>query len=593
MNAMQNPPDPVPTETGSNHTPPTHLAHTLSLAAALVLIPALLGVLAMLAFQKFNPRPRPPAAGVAEEMPFTGGTDTVERLTLWRRDLRHEGLPIEEANLRIWAARATKPEILFRIAPPAPNQSWLWFVTQDGLHALAVSRQIDVLERHTVGLCDLITTQWVWTVSMRWPECYAQPAVIGGHTLVRYAANGQRFAMELSPKGQILNLDALGQGMVEVWQPPPPQTRFPGTPVAVTRNVFFAADEESGSLLGYAIESLPGLRYAGKGDAHTVCSGNGLLIFRAREGRITVTDTLTQTVLAEYNAWRHTPDTAVTATLASPDGSQFTVFLLTRFPGEPPVEREWCVILDLPEGRARPFFHADALSSRPQPPADPLQTISPDGRWCLSLTEGNVLRIAAGAERREWAHCALAPLTGVRQPFDALTFLDEGRHVLLRQRDNLWLLDFATARQYADLLARIHASDAAVASGVVTEPVTNAYDTFPMLPDRDATRTPADSARLALHAERCAANQAWFYAAALLDASLRHPVWEGRTPSANRFMLARYHILAGQHAAARRNLLIALKQLDLPPTLGSSPVNDAPLMRFHLQRLLQALPSGR
>jgi len=58
-------------------------------------------------------------------------------------------------------------------------------------------------------------------------------------------------------------------------------------------------------------------------------------------------------------------------------------------------------------------------------------------------------------------------------------------------------------------------------------------------------------------------------------------------------MLARYHILAGQHAAARRNLLIALKQLDLPPTLGSSPVNDAPLMRFHLQRLLQALPSGR
>ena len=96
--------------------------------------------------------------------------------------------------------------------------------------------------------------------------------------------------------------------------------------VAVTRNLFFAADGESGPLLGYAIESLPGLRYAGKGDAHTVCSGNGLLTFRAREGRITVTDTLTQTVLAEYEAWRHTPDTAVTSALASPDGSRPGVY---------------------------------------------------------------------------------------------------------------------------------------------------------------------------------------------------------------------------------------------------------------------------
>lgn len=593
MSVMQNTPDPVPAETGSSRTPPVPLTHTLSLAAALVLIPALLGLLAVLAFHKLNPRPRPPADRVANGMPFTGGTDTVERLTLWRRDLRHEGLPTDEANLRIWAARAAEPEILFRVEPPAPDQPWLWFVTQDGLHAMAVSRQIDVLERHTVGLCDLITTQWVWTASMRWPECHGQPAVIGGHTLVRYAANGHRFAMEISPKGLILNLDALGQGTVEAWQPPPPQARFPGTPVAVTRNLFFAADGESGPLLGYAIESLPGLRYAGKGDAHTVCSGNGLLTFRAREGRITVTDTLTQTVLAEYEAWRHTPDTAVTSALASPDGSRFTVFLRTRFPGVPPVERGWCVTLDLPEGRARPFFHADALAARPHPPADPLRTDSPDRRWSLSLTEGNVLRIAAGADRREWAHCALAPLTGVQQPFDALAFLAEGRHVLLRQRDNLWLLDFAAARQYADLLARVHASDAAVAAGAVAEPVTNAYGTFPMLPNRDATRTPADSARMALHAERCAANQVWFYAAALLDASLRHPVWEGRTPSANRFMLARYHMLAGQNVAARRNLLIALNQLDAPPAFGQSPAQDAPMMRFHLQRLLQALPSGR
>lgn len=564
--------------------------HVFALAFALVLIPLLLGVLAVLVSHKFNPKATPPAISVTKGIPFQDpqgiATASVERLMIWRRDLRRDGFSLDEANLRVWAAHAKHPDILFRIAPPCAQKQWHWYPAHGSRYVIAVSRQMDEIGRQQVALYDLITSQWLWNHPMRWPKTHELPHVINTHTLVHYAVNGRRFAMELNARGVIISMDSLGVGSATSYALPSPNARFPGEPLAWQDNLFFTKDPSDESLLAYATDALPGLYNAGKGLETTCFSGNGMLKFTALDGTIYVSDALTQTLLKRFDAWRHTSETRVTATLATRDGSRLTVFLSTAFESTPPVTREWTVTLTLPEGIVRQNFNADALFGKPKTEPSPCTTQSQDGLWELKIAPDNLLHISNCRAKKEYACCDLGSLLGLDKPIDQIYFLEDGRHVVLRQQDNFWLLDFAIARGYADLIARQQASllainkNPSVLSSVCS---TNAESTV-LSPETDPSRTPAVATMMALQAERCAANQAWMHATELLEESQRHPVWNGRTPNVNLFMLARYHLLANQPREAFDRGFQALRQL------GTQSLDELRMPRYHMSRLLDAIP---
>lgn len=561
------------------------LWHTALFACAILLVPMLFGIFFVFVFHKLSPVPAPPPDTSTNGVPppFTASAPAgMTHLTEWRRDLRNEGRPTDEANLRIWAARAQEPEILFRVPPPETGKTWNWHLSQDGRYAIATAIQIDALERRIVGLYDLISAQWVWKKNLLWPDSHEQPYVFDRHTVLRYSAHGKRFALEISPAGDIVNIDTLSPGTGHATQTPSPQPAFPGEPVAVRNNVFFATDAQRGTLLGYAIERLPGLRYAGRCDAQTLFSGNGFLKFTIKDGGVTVSDSLTQTVLRQFGLWRHTTNTVVTGALTTLDGSRLSVFLKTLFQDVPPVAREWSVSLAPHTGTTLPSFNADALYAKPKPdPGSRLHTRSPDGQWELSLTSSNDLCVTGCAQNREFARCAPAGLLGLQKPFDQIAFLEEGRYAALYQGNNVWLLDFAVARTYADLMARKDASEKAL-----PEPPSSDASAENLLSNYGMaeSRTPGESTRLALYAEWFAANQAWYYAAAFLEEALRHPAWEGRTPRVNLFLLARYQLLSRQNRKARLTCGEGLRQLSADTT------QDNQMIRFHLQALLDAIP---
>jgi len=581
---MQNTPNSDSNTSGTSSSP-HHLWHTALLACAVLLVPVLLGVLFVLTFQKIAPVPARPADGATAVVRPLLATDTnndVAHLMACRRDLRNEGLPTEEANLRIWAAHADTPETLFNVPPPETGKKWNWHLSQDGRYAIAASLQIDAIERRTVGLYDLTASRWVWKKVMLWPDSHEQPYVFGRHTILRYSTHGKRFALEISPSGDITQIDSLGAGTLGVAQPPPPNPVFPGEPVAVRNNVFFVTDAQRENLIGYALERLPGLRYAGRADANTLFSGNGRLKFTVQDGTITVSDSLTQIRLQQFSVWRHTTNTVVTGALTTLDGSNITVFLKTRFEGVPQVTREWSVALALHTGTVLQSFNADALFAKPQAADARLETRSPDGLWELSLSATNELCVTGCPQKRVLARCDLANLLGLQKPFDHIAFLEEGRHSVLRQGSNVWLLDFTLARTYADLLARLNASEEA-SPEPLPPPATPAENTGTNGVAADAY-TPSASARLALRAEWFAANQAWPYAAALLEESCRHPDWDGRAPRVNPLLLARYQLLSRQSQKARQTCRAALRQL------GSDTSEENRMIRYHLQRLLDAIP---
>lgn len=584
---MQNIPHSDPDTTGTPSSP-YRLWHTALLACAVMLVPVLLGVLFVLTFQKLAPVPSRPDDGAAPVALTSLATDTnndVAHLAACRRDLRNEGLPTDEANLRIWATRAAAPEVLFRVPPPEPGKKWTWHLSQDGRHAIAASLQIDAIERRTVGLYDLIAAEWVWKKVLLWPDSHEQPYVFGRHTVLRYSTHGKRFALELSPSGDILQIDFLGAGTFVVSQPPPPNPVCPSEPVAIRNNVFFVTDTQRETLLGYALERLPGLRYAGRTDANTLFSGNGRLKFTVRDGTVTVADSLTQTRLQQFSVWRPATNTVVTGALTTLDGSSVTVFLKTSFAGSPQVTREWSVALALHTGKVLQSFNADALFAKPQAVAHPrLETRSPDGQWELSLSSSNELSVTGCGQKRVLARCDLANLLGLQKPFDHIAFLEEGRHAVLRHGNNAWLLDFTLARTYADLLARVEASENAPAAPLPTTGSPSESTRTNSVASDAFAYTPSDSARLALRAERFAANQAWLYAAALLEESCRHPDWDGRSPRVNLLLLARYQLLSRQTAKARQTCRAALR------LLASDTTEENRMIRYHLQQLLDAIP---
>lgn len=603
---MHSTPNPdLPSE--SAHSSPRNLLHTVLLACAVFLIPVLIGTLFVLGIHKLTPRAAPPPADAAASLTnrlYDGSATNVSQLVALRRDLRNEGHAADDVNLRLWAAHAAEPEILFRVPPPDPGKNWNWYVSQDGAYAIAVSIQLDAFERRTVGLYDLIGEEWGWTNALPWPDTHEQPHVFGRHLVLRFVKNAARFALEVGADGKIVSLDKLGNSAFVTLPPIPSSPLFPGHPVAAKNGVFFTSDMSSGTLFGYAQEPLPGLRYAGKGDVNTIFSGNGLLKFTAAEGRVTVADSLTQTVLQRIDAWPHSTNTFVTGTLTTHDGSRLTVFLKTEFAGAPPVTRDWSVALDLYTGTTVKSFNADALFAKPKRSAS-LQALSPDGRWQLSVNASNELTIASLSQKRDVARVSLAAL-GLQKPIDHLAFLEQGRYITLRQRDTFWLLDFAVARGYGDLSARKAASTNAAPCAVnnlTNPPPASATGDSPdaqlaTSPQGYGVSAPFDAdvlsyasdpdatvpSYLALRAELFAANQAWGYSASLLEQTHRLQEYDVRAPRVNPLLLSRYQLLCGQPQKARLTCREALRTL----MYDSTDYNR--MVRYHLQGLLFATP---
>lgn len=599
---MQNTPNPV-LPSGNPRPSSRDLLHTVLLACAIFLIPVLFGTLLVLTVHRLAPPASPPAADAAAALTnrlYDGSAMNVAQLTALTRDLRDSGYDTEDANLRAWAARAQEPEVLFRVRPPESGKKWNWHLSQNGLFAIAVSVQLDGLARRTVGLYDLVSETWVWTNTLPWPDTHERPYVFGRHLVLRYSKNATRFALEVDSQGKIVNVDKLGKGYFDAAPAVPSVALFPGRAVAVKNGVFFATDAQDDTLLGYAQEPLPGLRYVGKGDANTLFSGNGLLKFTVAQGRVTVADSLTQTVLQQIDAWPHSTNTTVTGTLTTHDGSRLTVFLKTGLAGVPPVVREWSVAIDLYTGTVIKSFNADALFAKPKRPAT-LQVLSPDGRWQLSVDVSNQLSLVSVPQKRDIAHISLAAL-GIRSPLSHLAFLEQGRHVVLRQNDNFWLLDFAVAKGYGDLMMRRADSTNAIPCTASTNQAPGTASSSDGLlatsPEGYGVSAPFDADTLAyapspnatppsyqaMRAEVFAANQAWGYAAALLEKTRELQAYDSRAPRVNPLLLARYHILSDQKQKAR---LVCREALQ---TLIADPSDYNRMIRYQLQGLLFSTP---
>ena len=616
---MQNTP-----ETPPPAQPANALLRTVLLAGAVFAAPILIGTLIVMVSQNLLPsdtKSADTATAALLSRLRDGSATTVAQLTDLRRDLRAAGLPTDEADIRLWAAHAEEPECLFTVPPPGTGTRWTWSLSQDGLYALAVSAQADTAARRTTGLYDLTADEWVWTNTLPWPDTHEAPYVFDRRTIVRYSKNDTRFALEIDRNGNILSIDKLGAGTVAPALPPRPNPFVhDATPVAVRYDVYFAADVMDGALRGYANRTLPGLRYAGLCDATTAFSGNGLMKFSVVTGIVTVADSLTHTVLQTYKAWPAESATAVHGMTASLDGSNLVVALTSMFAGTPPVERDWSMSIDLYSGKAK-------TDTGPQPPrpdsADSMTATSPDGKWLLAIDNDNELTVRVNLRPATLAPALADPIAriplaslGLRAPIQSIAFLEGGRHLLIRQRADAWLLDFTVARSYAGLKARAATSakkisldtyrirretndlakaDARLATSSEGYGIEDEYDADTFV-YQSLTKTTAPS-YLLMRAELLTANQAWGYAAATLEEAARLQKHDSRAPRINPLLLARCQFLSDQDKKARATCREALRTLLLRPivhdnaTGTSRPApnieeSDNRMIRYHLQSLL-------
>jgi hypothetical protein len=560
------------------------IPRTAFIAVAVFAVPVVLACLFFLFLNMFR---GPSPAAKAAAINLAALPDDPALLSGIREDMRTNGIDVGGVNLRIWAARATRPDVLFNVAPPSTGKDWSWRLTQDGRCALAVSVQSTGNGSREVGLYDLIGEKWLWVQPMPWPDQPDQPVRVGDRLLVRYAKNGSLFALEISASGRITSIEPLGRGHIPSPAEPQPDPRFPGTPVALHGGVFFTSGA-GGGLAGYAANPLPGLRQIAKIDDRTAFSGNGLLRFDVDGGSIRVGDALTGTALLQVNAWPNTTNTTVLATRANENGSLFTVFLQTDFGGRPAVSRKWTATLDTASGRVSRSFDTDV--SLPAPETFAASAASPDGNWELAAGISNTLSIVSCTSSSVVAHVSI--------PADAVKFLPVGNHALLRSKGACWILDFATARHYADWLANLSAGTNTLPADLVAKQELQnmkdeAYYSFSTtsediakltngtaLAELQATAKPSRApAYLALKAQIFAANGAWPYAVRWMCEMQSLQESDMRAPRVNTFLLARLAVLAGDTDTVRdccRREYAALSY---------SSSEDARMVMFHIRAL--------
>ena len=615
----------TPPDNNTSSTPPIQpLPRTILLAGAVFFIPVVIGAFVVLISEKLLPSATQASTAAASAQLTArlhdGSATDIAQLAALRRDLRNAGFPTDEADLRLWAARAEEPECLFRVTPPDAAKRWRWHLANDGLYALAVDSQADAAGRRAVGLYDLASEEWLWNNLLPWPDTHEAPYVFDRRTIIRYAKNDIRFALEVDRNGKIISIDKLGAGAFPLPPPPPPNPRFPGlTAVAGRNGIFFAADPQDGTLHGYAHNTLPGLRYAGPCNETTTFSGNGLMKFSAVTGIVTVADSLTQTVLQTYKAWPAESDTVVNGMAASFDGSNLVISLNSTFTGTPPVKRDWSMDIDIYSGKGKPNV-SDQQPPMPERAAS-LTAVSPDGKWRFTVDADNGIIITAENTKTPTAppaaRVALASL-GLITPIQSIAFLEGGRHLVIRQRDDVWLLDFTVARSYGGVMARAAAcsktisqefyrirretngtdkANAKLATSTEGYGVSEDYSDADILAADDPFADATAPSYLLLRAETLVANQAWKYAAATLEEAARLQANDPRAPRINPLLLARCQMLAGQDKKARVTCRDALRTLLMRPVMYDSATgttrpphnieeSDNRMIRYHLQSLL-------
>lgn len=545
-----------------------------------------------------------------------GSAVGVTQLLALRSDMREVGCDTAEVDLRLWAAAAQEPTCVFKVEPPDRRTTWEWRLAQDYSHVLAVAQSAESGRQRRVGLYNLLAEEWVWTNTIPWPQRCAPPVVLGGRLIQRYSVNNVHFVMEVDEGGEIVAIERGGGGGGAGEVPVAVTSPVGGRLIAKRDNLLFIEVAADNSLQAFVDSALPGLRSAGRANPHTTLSGNGLLKFTVDDGKIAVRDALTGTVLQAWDGWPSTTNTTITAAQATDNGDLFNLFLATEFNGTTAIKREWSIEVDTYAGTLKRNLNPDVQFAKPPTVTNTLGVATPDGRWHFAVRGANILVITEGVGDRLVVQVDLKEF-GVSEAVTALEFLAGGRYLLMRQEEQVWLLDYALVSCYGRILSRLQSAEKSVtleAWRVKRERVSSdganlalAEGGFGVQSDyeeEDADYFNVDTesvapAWLALKAELLVANNVWGYAAATLMRVEKLQAYDSRAPRINPLLLARCQMMAGQREDALRSCRAALQSLMMLPvtydayTGERKPVanitpSDNKMVRYHLQGLLFA-----
>ncbi len=583
--------------------------------AALLFLAPLLGIVALALFaRRIAPAHKQHRAGVvaderraADVPPVPPARATVSELIEYRDTLRSRGDFTDFANIRLWAAAAAEPSLLFAISPPRSG-AWRWSVSQCGTHVLAIERTESLLRE--VALFCIADEQWVWRKTLPWPDVYEDPWIFGGHLVLRSSKNGRRFAMEMDAYGSIIALDSLQDGPPFAHSPPQPPAGLPGDCVAERAGAFFVCRADS-ALQIYARPGLPGLHplrssvdtpaTGAPPDAETI-SGNALLQIEAIRGALVIRDAYTRRTLERREVWRHSEDTTVRGIESNRDGSEIAVHLTTSFDFPQPAQRNWRVIYK----PAETLIETETAAPPPLPRLWQQELSIPERALRVAVADGALLISSTRAAAAPAVAVAPSEIAATAQSVTGLSLLESNRHILLRCGAAVYLLDLYAVLHYGDLLDRIRHADRMIAEHGAAKLMhtTLLNDDLRALPeylrasgsddhfnyemidyyqdilDPRKLEPPAYPSILSLQAEYLAAHRAWLYAAKKLEQLGTIQERDHRAPRTNPLLYARYALLAGDEKSAARSCEQGLNTL----FYDSSPYNR--MIRWQLLKML-------
>ena len=569
----------------------TNLRKTILLAALIFLIP--FGIATFFGF--FITRNSPlnqettPALTNAQNiahtnMPACSPDANVTELLEYRQTLRLAGVSVDAVNIRIWAAAENNPALLLSVSPPAPGLWWNWRISKDGRYALAIASGSGDSILREVALYSFKDECWLWQKKLPWPKTHEDPWVFNDTTIIRSSKNNHRFAMEISPAGDIVSIDPLGKGGPFPNNELNLNARITGTAVALRSNVCFSSGNEAPILNGYALKTLPGLYDAGPADNSTCFSGTGLLKFTAEDGTITIRDSFTGISLYKKEAWTASSNTVVSAIQSNRDGSEVTLSMISTFNNPETITRPWNILL-------HPATDELAVNMSNTPTITkfhPSTTVrSPDGKWIINLRDASILEIFDVSTGKEIVEVDLKKHINCRNnPITQASLLTGERFIVLRQRNQAHLLDLHVILHYGDVLARLDVSRDILDSYTATElSQTNLTDNAMREIDKGEKASESDSFNyemslyemdfmdphdleppalpsiLSLQAEYLSDHHAWLYATMKLERLMNIQEQDNRAPKANPLLYTRYSLLSKDSQRANNGCIKGLESL--------------------------------
>jgi len=569
----------------------TNLRKTILLAALIFLIPFVTATLFGLFITRNFPLKQETKPALADtqniaqtNMVACPPDANVAELLEYRQTLRLAGVAVDAVNIRIWAAAANNPALLISVSPPAPGLWWNWRISKDGRYALSIAGGSEDSILRAVALYSFKDESWLWQSNLPWPETHEDPWVFNDTTIIRSSKNNHRFAMEISPAGDIVAIDSLGKGG------PFPQNKLSldagieGPAVALRSNVYFSSGNGAPILNGYALKTLPGLYDAGPADNNTCFSGTGLLKFTAEDGTITIRDTFTGITLYKKEAWINSSNTVVSVIQSNRDGSEVTLSMSSTFNNPEPITRQWNMLLH-PAADELAVNMSNAPSITKFHPSTTIR--SPDGKWIINLRDASILEIFEVSTGKEIVEVDLKNHINCRNnPIMQASLLKGERFIVLRQSHRAHLLDLHVILHYGDVLARLNVSrdilDSYTAEELsqanLTDNAMREIDNGESTPESDNfnyemsfyemdfmdprdLEPPTLPSILSLQAEYLSDHQAWLYAAMKLERLMDIQEQDNRAPKANPLLYTRYSLLSKDSQRAHNGCIKGLQSL--------------------------------